>query len=305
MKRITKALLILLVLSTVFTVVGCSNLSFNNEETKTIISAKDAIELLSKENVVLVDAQKKSLYQKGHIKGSVNISREDIVVKEPVVNLLATKEQIEKVLGNTGITNDSTVIIYDNNNNMDSARLWWTMKVYGHENIMVVSGGLKSLINAGAEKTTEIPNISPSKYVAKEKDTSMIASIEEVIGQVNDPNENIVLLDTRSKEEYDLGTIPSSILVDYTDNNYKDGTYKSVQDIRIMYLEKGIKPEKTIIMYCKTSIRGAQTYLALYNAGYRNLKLFDGAWVQWTSDKSLPVQIPSGNKIESNEQDNS
>lgn len=305
MKFISKVLILLVVLLTMFNVVGCSSPSFNEAEAKSIISAKDALRFAEKENVVFVDAQKSDLYAKGHVKGAVNISRADIVIKEPVVNMLVPKEQIEEVLSNVGISNDSTVVIYDNNNNMDSARLWWTMKVYGHEDIMVVSGGLKSLIEAGAEQTTKVPNVKTVNYTAEEKDNSMIATIDDVKAQVNDPSDSIILLDTRSQSEYDTGTIPSSVLIDYSDNNYNDGTYKSVQDIRIMYLENDLIPEKTAIMYCKTSIRGAQTYLALYNAGYRNLKLFDGAWVEWTLDQSLPVQMPSQNKIESNEQDNS
>ncbi len=305
MKFISRVLAVLLVLATVFAAVGCSSTSFNDEEAKSIVSAKEALQLLGKENVVFVDAQKASIYEKAHAKNAVNISRDDIVVKEPVVNVLGPKEQIEEVLGNAGVSNDTTVVIYDNNNNMDSARLWWTMKVYGHESVMVVSGGLKALVEAGTEKTSEVPSVKPVKYIAKDKDTSMIATIDEVKAQVNDPSENVVLLDTRSQEEYDAGTIPSSIPIDYSNNNYKDGTYKSVQDIRIMYLENNIKPEKTAIMYCKTSIRGAQTYLALYDAGYRNLKLFDGAWVEWTSDESNPIQMPSVNEIQSNEQDNS
>ena len=69
--------------------------------------------------------------------------------------------------------------------------------------------------------------------------------------------------------------------------------------------DKGIKPDKTIIMFCKTSIRAAQTYVALYNAGYRDLKIYDGAWVEWSADSSLPVETPSGKEAESNFQDGS
>lgn len=284
--------------------VGCSSPSFNEDDVKSIISAEDALQLISNDNVVLVDAQKSSGYDKGHVKGAVNISRNDIVGKKPVVNVLGSKEQIELVMSNAGISNNSDVIIYDNNNNMDSARLWWTMKIFGHENVKVISGGITALKEKGVVITTESPKVTATKYVAKEMDKSMIATKDEVLNQVNDPSENVVLLDTRSQEEFDAGTIPSSTLFNYIENNYKDGTYKSVQNTRIMYLEKEITPEKTVIMYCKTSIRGAQTYLTLYNAGYRNLKLYDNAWVEW-SKSELPVQMPSGNQIESNEQDNS
>ncbi|MCJ7690871.1 MAG: sulfurtransferase, partial [Clostridiaceae bacterium] len=118
----------------------------------------------------------------------------------------------------------------------------------------------------------------------------MIAGLDEVKAQVESPDKNTILLDTRSKDEYDAGTIPESVLLEYINNDYSDGTYKPVEVIKIQYIENNIKAKNNIIMYCKTSIRGAQTYLALYNAGYRNLKLYDGAWVEWSSKGNLPVQ---------------
>ncbi|MTI66091.1 MAG: sulfurtransferase [Firmicutes bacterium] len=281
--------------------VGCN--SFSGEEGTEIIDAKEALDLFNQENVVVVDAQGAQGYESKHVKNSVNITRADIVINEPVANMLAPKEQIEEVMSKRGISNDDTVVIYDNNNNMDSARLWWTLKVYGHENIKVVSGGLNALRDANVEFTEEMPNVSPTKYVAKDKDTTMIATKEEVKSQVNDPKKNVMLIDTRTQKEYDAGTIPGSVLMNYIDNNEFNGTFKSVSDIQVRYLDEGLIPEDTAIMYCKTSIRGTQTYLALYNAGYRNLKLYDGAWVEWSKDSSLPVQMPEKTKIEINEQD--
>ena len=111
------------------------------------------------------------------------------------------------------------------------------------------------------------------------------------MNQVDYPVEGTYLLDTITLEEYNAGTIPASILIDYAKNNYKDGRFQSIQNIRILYKEQGMVPDNTIIMYCKTSIRGAQTFLALYNAGYRNLKLYDGAWIEWVLDPSRPVQM--------------
>ncbi|MTI47188.1 MAG: sulfurtransferase [Firmicutes bacterium] len=303
MKRLSKASLLILIIAIMFTNIGCS--SFSGEEGTEIIDANEAVKLINQENVVLVDAQGSEGYLYSHIKNSVNISRADIVINEPVPNMLAPKDQIEEVMSTKGISNDTTVVIYDNNNNMDSARLWWTLKVYGHENVKVVSGGIKALNATGVELTKEIPDISPTKYVAKEKNVNMIATIDDMKSQINDPKEDVILIDTRSQEEYDAGTIPSSVLMNYVDNNKSDGTYKTVGDIQVMYLDAGLIPDDTAIMYCKTSIRGAQTYLALYNAGYRNLKLYDGAWSEWSKDTSLPVQMPENNKVEINEQDNS
>ncbi|MDF2523990.1 MAG: rhodanese, partial [Clostridiales bacterium] len=271
---------------------GCSTKSGDQ-----IIEANKISKYSNQSNVVIVDMQKPEDYAKGHIKGAVNIPRDEIVINTPVENMLAPKDQIEKVMGKNGISNNTTVLAYDNANNMDAARLWWTMKVYGHENIKVVSGGFNAL-KAVEESmiTQEAAKVNPATYTAKEADKNMIASIEEVKKQVGNPQGNVVLRDTRTKEEFGQGTIPGSVLMDFMDNNYKTGSFKSPEAIQYQYVENKITKDKTVIMYCKTSVRAAETYLVLYNAGYRNLKLYDGAWLEWSADKSLPIQNGSGAK---------
>lgn len=267
-----------------------------------IIDAEEAMALLE-DGAVLVDGQQADAYGASHIEGAVNISRSDIVVNEPFSNMVAGKDAIEKIMGEKGIANGRLIVAYDDNNHMDAARFWWTLKAYGNDQVKVVSGGLKALEAAGMALTTEVPVLEAVSYEAEPFDEAMVATIDEVIGQLNEPKAGTILLDTRSLEEFEEGTIPTSIHMDYVENQYIDGTYKSPQDIGIMYMENGIDKDAVVIMYCKTSIRGAQTYLALANAGYENLKLYDGAWVEWSADKALPVQTPSGNEVEFNQQD--
>ncbi len=271
-------------------IIGCNK--SNSIEGREIISSAEAIELFGDDDVLIIDAQKSASYVKEHIENSINISRADIVVNEPVLSMLAPKGQIEEVLGKKGISNESKILIYDSNNNMDSARLWWTLKVYGHDYVKVISGGLIALKEAGANISKDVPDMAETEYIASEKDNSLIADLSEVVALVEKPDEDIYIIDVRNKEEYDSGAIPGSVLIDYMGNNYNDGTYRSIQNIKIIYIEKGIKSDKTAIIYCKSSVRGAQTLLALYNAGYRNLKLFDGGWIEWSADESLPVQRP-------------
>ena len=291
MKLISKLLMVLLVMIMTLSIIGCNR--SNNGEGGEIISSAEAIELLNDEDIVIIDAQKAASYSKEHIEDSVNISRADIVVNEPVLSMLAPERQIEEVLGRNGISNESKILIYDSNNNMDSARLWWTLKVYGHDYVKVISGGLIALKEAGADISKNVPDTIETEYIVSEKDNSLIADLNEVIARVEEPDGNIFIIDVRTKEEYDAGAIPGSIMIDYTGNNYNDGTYRSIQNIKIIYIEKGIEADKTAIIYCKSSVRGAQTLLALYNAGYRDLKLYDGGWIEWSADGSLPVQLPA------------
>ncbi len=307
MKRSFKMLIIsfLLIFSISSLLVGCSTYTSGSNTGTEILEANNAIKFADDKDVVFVDMQSRETYDKTHMNGAVNIVLADIVDSTTIPNMLPAKETIEKVLGNAGIKNDMTIIVYDDNNNMDAARFWWTMKVYGHEKVKVVSGGIKALKAAGANLNADKPVKFAETYTAKDANKSMIATMEDVRNQVNNPDKNVVLLDTRTQQEYDAGTIPSSILINYIDNNYADGRYKSIQDIKMMYLDKKIKPDNTVIMYCKTSVRGAETYLALYNAGFRNLKLYDGAWSQWSADSSNPVQTPSGNGVKPGKSDNS
>lgn len=257
-----------------------------------IISAVKALEMVSGGDVSLVDARKAGDYTKSHLKDAVNISRKDIVDSSSFPNMIGDGEKIASVLGKSGITNDKTIVVYDDNKNMDSARLWWTLKVYGNDNVKVVSGGLKALTAAGAEITADAVSVEETVYKVTSPRMEMIADLKFVRNQVNKPSDDVVIIDTRSQEEYDEGTIPGSVLLNFAGNNFNDGTYKPVQQISIRYLEEGIDGDKEAVMYCKTSIRGAQTYLALYNAGYRKLKLYDGAWIEWSSNPLNPVYKP-------------
>ena len=277
MKKILLSLLI--ILPVLF--ISCGP-SVPGEKGTEIITAEKAVEMISEGNISLVDARKADDYAKSHVKGAVNVSRNDIVDSSSYPNMLAGGDRIAEVMSSRGIENGKTVVVYDDNKNMDSARFWWTLKVYGNDNVKVVSGGLKALAAAGAEMSSAAPSVSKTEYKVSSLRSEMIADLKFMKKQVNKPSEDIVIIDTRTTEEYQEGTIPGSFHLDFADNNFKDGTYKPVQQISIRYLEAGISADKEAVMYCKTSIRGAQTYLALYNAGYRKLKLYDGAWVEWS-----------------------
>lgn len=298
------ALVLSLILALTLVITGCTA-GVNNDLGNYIITAEEALTAVEN-GAVLVDAQNNAdSYSEKHILGAVSITRSMITTYEPVLNSVTDKATFEQVMMDAGISNDSEVIIYDNNKTMDSGRLFWTMLVYGHENMKVVSGGLEALIAEEAEVGTEVPAVTPSTYVASEFNTAYYASTQDVIDQLNTPDPDTCIVDVRSQEEYDAGTIPTSILIPFEENLFYDGMFKPTQQIEILYSKNGIDKDGTVIMYCKTSVRAAQTFLAMYNAGYENVKLYDSAYLGWSSDKALPIQMPDGAPVISNQQDNS
>ncbi len=289
-----KRLIILSVLSVLLILLssGCGNGKYEESGTL-IIDADDALKLAAGGDWTVIDAQKKTSFEKEHLEGAVNIERAQITVSKPVANSLAPALDIEAAASAAGLTADSNVIIYDDNSNMDSGRLAWTLMFYSHKGqVKIVSGGLAALKAERASIVSGRATAAKTSYKAGSAIETLLADKAELVKQIDNPEADVVILDVRTDEEYNAGTIPGSIHIDYVQNNFKDGTYKPVQHIRILYKDAGIMPEDTIIMYCKTSIRAAETYAALYNAGYRNLKIYDGAWLEWSSDKSLPVYIP-------------
>ncbi|OPL07534.1 MAG: hypothetical protein AVO33_05280 [delta proteobacterium ML8_F1] len=285
-------------------VTGCTA-GVNSDLGEYIITAQEALEKVEA-GALLVDAQNSAeAYQEKHLQGAVSITRNMVMTSEPVVNSLIDLETFEGVMEAAGIANDTEVIIYDNNKTMDSGRLFWTMVSYGHDNVKVVSGGLEALVAAGATVSTEVPEVTPSSYTGTPLNTDHYASIDDVIDQLNYPDPNTVILDTRTPEEFEAGTIPTSILIPFTENLYEDGTMMPAQQIRIMYKKAGIEEDDTVIAYCKTSVRAAQTFVALKSAGYENVKVYDGAYTEWESDPALPIQLPEENEapVISNEQD--
>lgn len=306
MKKITRIIFVLLALAIIFT--GCeSDLTFPGEVGQDIITADQTLKTIDNEDVVVVDAQTSGDYKDQHLQGAVNIARNDITTFGPFPNMLADASKIADTLGENGISNNTKVIIYDSNNNMDAARLWWTMLVYGHdtENMKVVSGGLNALQEAGAELTTEPQEVEAVEYTIDQKNENYVATKQEVLDQVNNPSEDTVILDVRSTEEVSEGIIPGAVHVNYVDNNKDNGEYYPPSYIQRYYPDNEVTPDKTVMMYCQTSIRAAQTFLALHNAGYRDLKIYDGAWIEWSSDSDLPQAVPSGAPVESNQQDSS
>jgi thiosulfate/3-mercaptopyruvate sulfurtransferase len=293
-KKLTLTLLLVLL---AVSVSACNPSDYVETESQ-IISASDFAELLvGDEEFYIIDMQKPEDYKKGHVEGAVNVVKDDIVISVPVDNMLTSKAKFEKAMSEAGIEEDTTVYIYDNDR-MSAARLWWSFLMYGNENAKVIDGGISAIEMAGIELTNQAPTIKESQYKAGDKSDLYIATMGDVKDQIDEPNPNMILLDVRTDQEYiEKGKIPSSIMMDYANVFYADNTFKSVQTIRIDFIDNGMRPENEIIMYCQTSMRAAPVFLSLYNAGYRNIKIYDGAYLEWSSNPNNPVEIPEGTAV--------
>lgn len=281
-----KGLALTIVLALVLLLSSCMQTDY--EGAKNVAEADELQAVLQDATTIVIDVRSAEDYAKGHLKGAINLTASELTISEPVKNMLAPKEQIEKVLGSKGISNDSNIYIYDSNDSIHASRVWWTLKVYGHENVKVINNGEKALAAGGFELTLEVPEITATEYHASDADKSMIATIDEVTAVIDGIADGFIL-DVRSTAEFEEGAIPGAILYPHTKNLYPDNTFKSAKTIYLNYNDLGMKKDDMIILYCKSSVRATQTALLLEEAGYTNLKIYDGAWLEW-STKDMPKE---------------
>ncbi|RKD29018.1 sulfurtransferase [Thermohalobacter berrensis] len=283
-----------LVLSMVSVLTGCSSTEPSGTDSQktanekgyahpeSIVTAQELKEMIDNDEVVAVDFRDAKL-PGGYIPGAVKIARKDIATeKNGVPGMIADKEQIEKVLGNAGIKNDDTVVIYDDKNELWAARLWWVMKVYGHEDVRLLDGGLDAWKAAGYDTEASAKEAEAAEYKAKEANKDLIADLELIKKSYD--NENLLVLDTRSEKEWNDGHIPGAAWIEWTNALKEDGTFKSAEELKNIYEGKGVTADKEAIMpHCKSAVRSAHTFFVLTQLlGYDNVKNYDGSWLEYS-----------------------
>jgi thiosulfate/3-mercaptopyruvate sulfurtransferase len=289
---IKRVVTLALALTIIMTFVACKGndvptdyLSSNN-----VIEASQLNDLLSDSKTIVIDARSEEDYNKGHLKGAICLPAGELTTSEPVPGLIASKEQVEKVLSEHGISNDSHVYIYDNKNGIYASRIWWVLKVYGHEHVKVIDGGDAAIVEemGVSNLTTEATKLTPTTYSAKEADLSIYASIDDILAVIENEDSKGRIIDVRSAAEHAEGTIPGAFLYPHTNNTNEDGTFKSPWEIYLDYEDKGFERSDEIYVFCKSSVRASQTLLLLQEAGYSNVKVYDGAWFEWSVKDDAP-----------------
>ncbi|MDK2801522.1 MAG: thiosulfate/3-mercaptopyruvate sulfurtransferase [Clostridiales bacterium] len=271
-----------------------------------IVSALQAKEIIDKvENIAVIDIRKVPEYLIGHIPGAVNIWRPDYESENyDFGGMRAEKEKVEKLLGSLGIDSDTFILLYDSKGDYDAARLWWILDMYGHKKMALIDGGIDGWKAAGLDTTIDKPDITPKDYKFQgEVDESKLATLEDVKAAIDDPN--VIILDTRSLAEatgeelkkgaYRKGRIPTAVWIEYKEalntGEGADNTFKSAQELKKIYEGKGVTPDKTIIPYCQSAVRSAHTTFVLTQLlGYKNVKNYDGSWIEWSYHKDLQIE---------------
>jgi thiosulfate/3-mercaptopyruvate sulfurtransferase len=245
-----------------------------------------------------------SNYNSGHLPGAMGWCW-STDFQHPIRKDLPDKQGMEELLTRSGIEKDTTILLYGTRRNGYATFAFWLLKIYGHEDVRVMNGSREKWIAEGRPLTMEIPIVKESVYITKEPDLSIRVLRDQVLDSIDDPKS--ILVDVRTPEEYhgELwdswkyeaeasqrgGHIPGAVNIPWDTTLKVDGTFKSAEELQILYTNNGVTSDKEVISYCIVGGRSNHTWFVLtYLLGYTKARLYDGSWAEWSTLIGAPIE---------------
>jgi thiosulfate/3-mercaptopyruvate sulfurtransferase len=257
----------------------------------------------SKIRLIEVDVDT-SAYDQGHVAGAVGWNWQT-QLQDNIRRDLVDKPTLENLLGQSGVSNDTTIILYGDNNNWFAAYAFWQLKYYGHKDVRLMNGGRKKWIEEKRPLTKEAAKVTPATYRATGPDESLRARKEHVFSLIEKKGAGH-LVDVRSPDEFTgkiiappgmnetaqrAGHIPTAANVPWSQAANEDGTFKSADQLKQLYEGKGVTARGEVVAYCRIGERSSHTWFVLkYLLGYDNVKNYDGSWTEWGNLVGAPIE---------------
>ncbi len=258
-------------------------------------------------NVRLVEVDvDTAAYEQGHIAGAVGWNWQS-QLQQSVRRDVVSKSEMEQLLGGAGVDNDTTIILYGDNNNWFAAWAFWQIRYYGHGSVKLMNGGRAKWLAENRPTTTDAANPEAKTYRASDPDESIRAYRDQVLAGVGAGS--ISLVDVRSPQEFSGellappnlpqegsqrgGHIPGAANIPWAQAANEDGTFKSADELAELYGGKGVDGSRDTVAYCRIGERSSHTWFVLTQLlGYGNVSNYDGSWTEWGSIVGAPIEKP-------------
>lgn len=257
-----------------------------------VISAENLRAMLNNRKLLLVDTRPFSSYSESHIPGAVNI---DLMhfhwIDTSKKGISQFNHQAKILLSNIGISTKRFVVFYDDVSGSSAARGVWLLLYFSHKNVAMLDGGMNRWKAMGYRTETKTNPLVNSNFKGRQnpKILADYTRISNAAGKAR-----TVIIDARSKEEYDgttiraarSGHIPDAVNIDWNYNLEQDD-FKQKELLRRLYAQ--IPKDAEVITYCQGGYRAANSFLVLKMLGYKNVRMYLGSWNEWGNKPNLPV----------------
>ncbi len=265
-------------------------------------------ERLSSPGLVIVDAsatmpgdprQACDLYRDAHIPGALFFDIDEIAdTSSPYPHMLPPPEKFASRMRGMGIGDGMKIVAYDNRGMFSAPRVWWTFRVMGHDDVVVLNGGLVKWRKEGRPLESGKPAPRTERHFTCRRNAGLVRDVDDVMAAIELQGQQI--LDARPKGRFEgldgeprpvprLGRMPGALNVPHGSLVKPDGTLKPAGELRAIFEAAGVNPSKPTIASCGSGITACVLALGLAELGNEWAAVYDGSWAEWSNVPSAPV----------------
>ena len=248
---------------------------------------------------LLLDLRPPEAYAAGHIPSAIHVDLWGVsLIDTDPAPLKAFMWMIEHVLAVHGVDAATPVVVYDEHSGVRAARAFWFLEYFGHPSVRLLDGGFNAWVASGLPVTREASPPPKSEWTGGRDERTLATwkNVKDALG-----SSDAVIVDTRTDAEHEGslvrarrgGAVPGAVHIEWTRNLAESGEFKPASDLKKMYTDAGVTPDREVITYCQGGYRAANSYLALRLLGYPRVRMYIGSWKEWGDREDLPIELPT------------
>jgi len=273
-----------------------------------LISPEQLIALQEAGPVVIIDTRDAETYAAGHIEGAVNIREVfTFLATSTPEGLQQLKETFAAALGAAGLSGKETAVFYEDAMNSgygQSCRGYYLLTWLGYPSVKVLNGGFSTWKAAGMPVSVTPTKVVPATFPTNLKMADVMLTKEDVAAALNT---DTVLLDVRDVDEWigdssspygkdfapRKGRLPGAKWVEwyrFMKPSAQGPIFKTPDEVKAECATAGVSPSDTVYLYCFKGARASNTFLALKQAGFDDVRMYFGSWNEWSRIETLPIE---------------